>query len=209
MTTTSYAILGLLGVQPWTTYELAVQMKRAMGRFWPRAESQFYEEPKRLVERGLARATDEQVGKRKRTRYSITAKGRRALAAWVATPPQSGPVVECEAVVKTFFAEHGSRDDLLATIESVRAWSAERRAEDGERRISTEYLEGRGAYPERLPWIILAGRFIEDFANMIEQWADWAADTVREWPDDVTKAEPAWDVLAAMAAREDEVSPRR
>ena len=46
LTTTSYAILGLLAVKPWTTYELAQQMRRALGQFWPRAESKLYEEPK-------------------------------------------------------------------------------------------------------------------------------------------------------------------
>ena len=35
LTTTSYAILGLLAVKPWTTYELAQQMRRALGQFWP------------------------------------------------------------------------------------------------------------------------------------------------------------------------------
>ena len=43
LTSTSYAILGLLAVKPWTTYELAQQMDRALGRFWPRAESRLYE----------------------------------------------------------------------------------------------------------------------------------------------------------------------
>ena len=46
LTTTSYAILGLLSLRPWTTYELAQQMQRALGQFWPRAESKLYEEPK-------------------------------------------------------------------------------------------------------------------------------------------------------------------
>ena len=80
LTPTSYAILGLLAVKPWTTYELAQQMDRALGRFWPRAESKLYEEPKKLVAHGLARASSETVGKRRRTVYTITAKGRRALA---------------------------------------------------------------------------------------------------------------------------------
>ena len=35
LTTTSYAILGLLSLRPWTTYELAEQMQRALGQFWP------------------------------------------------------------------------------------------------------------------------------------------------------------------------------
>src|SRR3712207_5988072 len=119
LTTTSYAVLGLLSLRSWTTYELAEQMRRALGLFWPRAVSGLYEEPKRLVAAGLARATQDDVGRRRRTRYAITARGRRALSAWVPTPG-AGPVIEFEQLVKVFFAEHGSRDDLLATLEAVR-----------------------------------------------------------------------------------------
>jgi hypothetical protein len=32
LTTTSYALLGLLAVQPWSTYELTRQMDRSLGR---------------------------------------------------------------------------------------------------------------------------------------------------------------------------------
>src|SRR5687768_7758504 len=82
LTPTSYAMLGLLAVQPWTTYELAKQMDHTLSRFWPRAKSKLYEEPKKLVAQGLAKATDDAVGRRPRTIYAITPKGRRALAAW-------------------------------------------------------------------------------------------------------------------------------
>ena len=78
LTTTSYAVLGLLGIQPWTTYELAQQMERSLKHFWPRAQSRIYEEPKRLATLGLAKASREHVGRRPRTTYTITAKGRRA-----------------------------------------------------------------------------------------------------------------------------------
>ena len=37
-------------------------MDRALGQFWPRARSKIYEEPKKLVALGLARATPEEVG---------------------------------------------------------------------------------------------------------------------------------------------------
>ena len=91
LTSTSYAILGLLSLRPWTTYELAQQMQRALGQFWPRAESKLYEEPKKLVEHGLAKATVEHVGKRPRTVYAITPAGRKALKAWM-PEPSDGPV---------------------------------------------------------------------------------------------------------------------
>src|SRR5438093_11989353 len=101
LTPTSYAILGLLAVKPWTTYELAQQMDRALGRFWPRAESKLYEEPKKLVAHGLARASSEPDGKRRRTVYTITPKGRRALAEWVPTPGD-GPTRQFEPLIKVF-----------------------------------------------------------------------------------------------------------
>ena len=58
LTPTSYALLGLLAVQPWTTYELAKQVDRTMNRFWPRAKSKLYEEPKKLVAHGESKPND-------------------------------------------------------------------------------------------------------------------------------------------------------
>src|SRR4051812_25331471 len=200
LTTTSYAILGLLAVKPWTTYELAQQMGRALGQFWPRAESKLYEEPKKLVAHGMAKAAKETVGKRTRTVYSITPKGRKALAAWVPTP-SAGPALEFEALVKVFFAEHGSKDDLLATIDGVRDWRAEReRTSAG---ISRAYLDGKGQFPERLPWLILAGQFLQEFTDMVGRWAEWASEVVESWPDDIREAEPDWNQLERQAEAHD------
>jgi DNA-binding PadR family transcriptional regulator len=197
LTPTSYAILGLLSLKPWTTYELAQQMDRALGRFWPRAESRLYEEPKKLVAHGLAKASSEMVGKRGRTVYSITAKGRRALAEWVPTPGE-GPVLEFEQLIKVFFAEHGSKDDLLTTLEGVRKWSQDRLAASA--RFPEAYLAGQGPFPERLPWLILVGQFLLDFHLMVEHWAEWATKTAESWPDDIADAPPDWKTLERHAA---------
>jgi PadR family transcriptional regulator, regulatory protein AphA len=197
LTTTSYAILGLLSVRPWTTYELAQQMDRALGQFWPRAESKLYEEPKKLVAHGLARASSEMVGKRPRTVYTITAKGRRAMAAWVPTPGE-GPVLEFEQLIKVFFAEHGTKADLLATIAGARSWSDERF--NASAPVPRGYLDGEGPFPERLPWLLLVGQFLLEFALTVERWADWATDVVESWPDDISEAEPDRATLETMVA---------
>jgi PadR family transcriptional regulator AphA len=195
LSTTSYSILGLLALRSWTTYELAEQMDRALGHFWPRAASVIYEEPKRLVASGHAKATLEHVGKRPRTRYAITPKGRRALRAWVPTP-SPGPVVEFEALVKVFFAEHGTREDLLATIDGVRAWVEQRGVDSLD--IPKGYLEQRGGFPERLPWLVLTGRLLGELDQALDRWATWATHVVESWPEDLRQAEPEWSALEEM-----------
>ena len=149
LTSTSYAILGLLALKPWTTYELAQQMDRALGRFWPRAESRIYEEPKKLVARGLARASSEMVGKRPRTVYTITAKGRRALAEWVADPG-----FRSRARVRT--ADQGvlcrTRDQSAICSPrspAVREWSDERLGASA--RVPQAYLDGNGPFSRAPP----------------------------------------------------------
>jgi DNA-binding PadR family transcriptional regulator len=200
LTTTSYAVLGLLSLREWTTYELAEQMRRALGLFWPRAISGIYEEPKKLVAHGLAAATQERVGRRGRTRYSITRRGQRALEAWLPTAGV-GPQIEFEQLIKVFFAEHGSKTDLLAHLEGIRRDIAERAASNVG--IPHEYLDGAGGYPERLPWLILVGKFLDDFEQMVDSWATWATSIVEGWPDDLTKAEPDLAALREMADNAD------
>ena len=82
LTTTSYALLCLLGVRPWSTYELTRQMDRSLGRMWPRATSKLYEEPKKLVAHGLATARAEAVGQRSRTPPSLNPPRRAGAAGW-------------------------------------------------------------------------------------------------------------------------------
>jgi DNA-binding PadR family transcriptional regulator len=196
LTPTSYAILGLLAIKPWTTYELAQQMDRALGRFWPRAESRLYEEPKKLVAHGLARSSVEMVGKRRRTIYTITPKGRRALRKWVPAPGD-GPVLESEQLVKVFFAEHATKTDLLATLARVREWSDERLGAGAG--VPAAYLAGNGPFPERLPWLLLVGQFLVDFHVMVESWAEWATEIVETWPDDLAAAQPDRKALETQA----------
>lgn len=186
LTPTSYALLGLLAVKPWTTYELAQQMDRTLSRFWPRAKSKLYEEPKKLVARGLARASEDAVGKRSRTIYTITPKGRRALAAWVAEPAQ-GPVLEFEQLMKVFFADNGTTDDVRQQLAAARAWAHERTLVNIE--VGRSYLEGRSPFPERAAVNMIVGRFLDDFLDTVDRWAEWATETIDTWPEHPRDAE--------------------
>lgn len=199
LTTTSYAILGLLAVRSWTSYELAQQMQRSLRRFWPRAESKIYEEPKKLDRHGLATGVPELVGRRRRTRYTITPRGRQELATWLAVPG-GGPVLEFEGLLKVFFAEHGTRQDLLATLAATREWAEQRAADDA--RIARGYLAGEGQFPERTAQLVVVGRYSAELAEMTRRWADWATEVVEGWPDEPGHAEPDWDALERIASQD-------
>jgi DNA-binding PadR family transcriptional regulator len=185
LTPTSFAILGLLAIRPWSTYELTRQMDRSLGRIWPRAQSKLYEEPKKLVEHGFAEAATEQVGRRPRTVYSITPAGRAALADWLSTPG-AGPVLEFEQLVKVWFSEHGTKADALANIAAAATWARERN--EGNLAAARAYLEGEGPFQSRAPQTLLAGAFLTDFYALVARWAEWAEGIVQEWPDDPADA---------------------
>jgi PadR family transcriptional regulator, regulatory protein AphA len=193
LTTTSYALLSLLAVQPFTTYQLAKQMERSLRDMWPRAESVVYDEPKRLAAEGYATATVEHVGRRASTTYAITAKGRRALKRWLVAPG-SGPVLEFEALLKVAFADFGDLDGLRANLAAIRTHAEEERSRIVER--VDEYRSTGGPYPDRLPVIALVVRFHDEVTEAHRRWAEWAEREVASWKGVTPEAgagEPAWE----------------
>ena len=198
LTTTSYAILGLLAVRSWSTYELTRQMEWSLGRFWPRAKSKLYEEPKKLEALGLAASRTERVGKRPRTVYTITPEGHEALAAWQAEP-SAVIALEAEPLLRLFLADQGTRDDALATLTATRAWAEERN--EGNLTAGRAFLAGGGEFDARAAPTMLVGAFLTDFYKLVADWADWAEAQVADWPDDPANATVDRDELRAIVAR--------
>ena len=178
LTTTSYAILGLLAIRPWSTYELAKQMRRNFHFFWPRAESNLYAEPKRLVSGGWAQAKSAANGQRRRTVYSITAQGRRALEQWLRDPAAPARF-EAEPIVKFAFATNSTKEHMVANLRRFRG-DAETRQKQL-RAIFEEYLRDEDPFPERLHINALAYRLLWDQAQTEARWADWALDQTEHW----------------------------
>jgi PadR family transcriptional regulator, regulatory protein AphA len=209
LTSTSYAILGLLAVRPWTTHELVRQVDRSLRRLWPRTQSKLYEEPKKLVARGYARAEDDSVGRRRRTRYTITPKGRRALAAWV-REPGAGPVLEFEQLLKISFADSGTTDDIRTNLTATLEWV--RRENEENLATARAYRAGEGLFPERAALNQLGGRFLTELYLTVARWAEWALEMVDDWADDPRDApfDPAaQDEAIRLAQQADEIAERR
>lgn len=179
-TSTSYAVLCLLGVRSWSAYELAQQMSRSVAWFWPKAQSLVYAECKKLARGGLATTHREHQGRRPRTVYTITTAGRTALQDWL-DQPTGGPRLEFEAMIQVAFADHGNRDQLVRTLRAVRTEADAHR--EVARAQARDYAETGGPFPDRLPVIALTGKFLLEHAELVARWAAWAEQTVDEWDD--------------------------
>ncbi|HSC26462.1 MAG TPA: helix-turn-helix transcriptional regulator, partial [Vicinamibacterales bacterium] len=147
LTTTSYALLGLLALRPWSAYELTGFMRTsAIRRYWPRTQSRLYSEPKNLAAHGLVKATREHNGRRRRTVYRVTAKGRRALGRWLGLPPAHVQTWD-EAMLKLMLVDLGTREQALATIRAALEHLV------GDARYVLEFAgrvaHARGRFPER------------------------------------------------------------
>jgi PadR family transcriptional regulator, regulatory protein AphA len=108
--------------------------------------------------------------------------------------------LEFEQLLKVFFADHGTKTDALKTVATIKQWARDPNAENIA--VARSYLAGTGPFPERAAVLSVVGRFHTDFADMVNAWADWAADVIDTWPDDPSQTEPDWTFLKRLARRD-------
>ena len=195
--TTSYAVLGLLGLRDWTPYELAQQMERGIGRLWAASPSMVYEEPKHLVAHGYAKVRESPVGRRPRSSYSITPLGRRGLAAWLAEPP-APPALQFEGILKVLFADQGDASTNINVLEAIEKQAADARATALERARGYrdgEYIAGVDL-EARAVNVAQTLAFLAEFHALVERWAAWSAHLARS-PDAGERAKQTFVTVAA------------
>jgi PadR family transcriptional regulator AphA len=137
LTPTSYIVLGLVDLAGEATpYGLKRLVARSVGNFWTLQHAQLYTEPERLARGGYLTEERERGGRRRR-RYTITDKGRRALAEWRAEPTDAIPELRAPALLKLFF---GADPAELAPLQL-----------EAHRHKLAEYEETRASMPESVP----------------------------------------------------------
>lgn len=198
-----HALLGLLRLRPWTTYELTKQVQRSLRWFWPRAERRLYEEPKLLVAAGFATATVQATGKRRRTVYAITEAGREELAGWLDEPPQPRGL-EFAAIVKVFFADGGSLAQLRATLTRIEDEAAGRI--DALAAMAEASID-EPAFPERLNLSAITLRLQLEQELTILRWVRWAEQQVSQW--DAVDDPGRWDPKDCLRELRDRTAQQR
>ena len=127
---TKFAILGMLDLCPMSGYDIKKMSAMSISHFWKEDYGHIYPTLKLLLDEGLATKKEEPAGEGKPGRhlYSITAKGREALIAWLPEAPNP-PNLRIELLLKVFFGVRTKKEDiatmLVAQEASCRAASAE------------------------------------------------------------------------------------
>lgn len=178
LSTTAYAVLGLLALGSWTAYELKQQAQRSLRFCWPKADSILYAQPGKLEALGLARSEVEKRSGRERNRYWITPDGRKVLRRWLATP-SGPPQLEFEPILRLLFADQGTLDDARSSIDSMRRWAIDRTI-DGLGILET-YGTQDEPFPERRHLKLLTAVFYASLAEAILESAEFAAVELDRW----------------------------
>jgi PadR family transcriptional regulator AphA len=140
LTGNSYAVLALLDqFGESTSYDIKQAIEISIQNFWPVPHTTAYEEPARLAAAGYLAARQEEGGRRRRI-YSLTEKGREALAAWAADATVTPPQLREEAILKVFA---GADPGPLGAAR--RAWHEAKRDELGAMLKEVHEAEGFAA----------------------------------------------------------------
>jgi PadR family transcriptional regulator AphA len=183
--TTANALLGLMALRPeWSTWDLQKQLQRNLRYFWPRAESRVYDELGALADRGWAKRKRTLIGKRQRTTYSITARGRKHLDAWLATPPKA-TTLECEPLLRVFLGKLGSAAEMRTAVEQVRA-DADAILAIG-RTVGDEYRSGTAPFQDHVEVRAFIFDFLSHYALMLRAWADRTDTALERWEQQSTR----------------------
>ncbi len=170
---------------------------------WSASEGHLYREQAHLVDLGWTKVEDEPAGERTRKRYTITTEGREALADWLSTEPGE-PHFEIEGVLRLFYGDQGSVEDLTASMEATA--KAARVMLDEMTTIADDYLaeggplsmleagvggpegerlkyQGRPQYPERLHVIALVLDITTRLLDQLDTFFTQTAQETRGWTD--------------------------
>jgi PadR family transcriptional regulator AphA len=118
---TARVILALLRLSPLTGYDIKRTTDVSTRYFWRASYGQIYPELRRLEQSGLVTAREEPHGRRRRKVYELTRKGEGALSEWLRGDADLFELRD-EGLLRLFFGDLVSNDELLGLVRRRRAW---------------------------------------------------------------------------------------
>jgi DNA-binding PadR family transcriptional regulator len=166
LTTTEYAVLGLLTRGERSGYNLRRDAERSVGYFWSPARSQIYAVLPRLEELGLVTSRHVvQRGKPAKQLYHLTLSGEEVLRGWLEAGPAERPPDRNPLLIKVFFGDLASPEAILAQVRERR-----REAEDLKGELEAIESRAEGTAHDRFPGLTRRYGFL--WADAVIAWAD-------------------------------------
>jgi len=123
--TTQFAVLGLLTIEPMSGYDLRKHFHESLSYFWSESNGQIYPTLKTLaVNRLITLASTKQTGKRPRQKYALTRAGRKQLQQWLAMPAQPQPPRN-EFLLKLFLGRSAPEGAIMQHLLRLRTQQEE------------------------------------------------------------------------------------
>jgi len=155
-------LLAILNQEPTHGYGLKTQFEESTGGAWPLNVGQVYSTLQRLERDDLVEAEASEVEQARRP-WSITEKGREALAQWLGAVPDGAPARD-ELVIKVLLAIAYESLDAQEVIHAQRRATMERLQEYTARKRDADPVHD-------LPWILLLDALILR-ADAEARWLD-------------------------------------
>ena len=171
MSTTPYAILGLLSTQPMSGYDIRRSLEESLSHFWSESYGQIYPALRKLeAARLIAPVRQAPQDSRRRKLYTLTAAGRAQLREWLSEPPKPQPPRN-EMLLKLFFGRHAPPGTCAAHVRRLRV-QQERLAHTLERLEHQIKTERRG-HPDLRYWLVAISFGVEQSQSLID-WSEFA-----------------------------------
>jgi PadR family transcriptional regulator AphA len=163
---TSHLVLGMVRLGVGSGYAIKKVADQSTQSFWPISLASVYPELARLEAGGLLKRRSDPQGGRARSAYSITAKGEKALGAWLRSPKVAPVQIRDEAMLKLFLADALGNEDRLELILALRERNREKKeALQGEIVPRAEAFEKQG-----IRYVAVAARLSADLLEYAENW---------------------------------------
>jgi len=172
LTPTARVILGMLKLGVRTGYDIKKAIDTSTRFFWGASFGQIYPELRRLRDAGLVKGRDEPRGQVKRTVYSLTPAGEKALHEWLTDTESFTFEMRDEGLLRLFFGDALSRDEVVANLRAQQGFLELVLARF--REIEVEARTGFASEDQLHPYLSL-----QYGIGLITWMRDWCAETER------------------------------
>jgi DNA-binding PadR family transcriptional regulator len=163
---TSHLVLGMVRLGISSGYAIKKVADQSTQSFWPISLALVYPELARLEAGGLLKRRSDPRGGRARSAYTITAKGEKALAAWLRSPKVAPVQIRDEAMLKLFLADALGDEDQLELIRSLRERNREKKEA-----LRDEIVPRAEAFEKQgIRYVAVAARLSADLLGYAEGW---------------------------------------